>query len=100
MLKPVPAQRRARQNNPWGILAFAALFFFGGISLLFQREPIIAFQQSFRYARSGVTAISAHGAHILGLVAIGVAFVIVWLYFYLRRVQGRTRVVEHGRERI
>ncbi len=99
MLKPVPTQRVAWRNN-WEILAFAALFFFGGVSLLFQREPIIAFQQSFRYASSGVTGISAHGAHILGLIAIGVAFAIVWFYFYLRRVQARTRVVEHGHERI
>ena len=100
MVKPVPTQRMAQKNNPWEILVVAALFFFPGLALLFQREPIIAFQQSFRYAPSGATAISAHGAHIFGLLAIAVALVIVWLYFYLRRVLARTHVVEHGRERI
>jgi hypothetical protein len=84
MVKPVPTQRAPRQNNPWEILVVAALFFFPGLALLFQREPIIAFQQSFRYAPSGATAISAHGAHIFGLLAIAVALVVVWFYFRLR----------------
>ena len=62
----------------------AALFFFPGLALLFQREPIIAFQQSFRYAPSGATAISAHGAHVFGILAIAVSLVVVWFYFRLR----------------
>ena len=84
MVKSVPAQRRPRKNNPWEVLIVAALLFFPDLSLLFQREPIIAFQQSFRYAPSGVTGISAHGAHIFGLLAIAAALVLVWFYFRLR----------------
>ena len=84
MVKPVPAQRKPRKNNPWQVLVVAALFFFPGLALLFQRESIIAFQQSFRWAPSGVTALTPHGAHIFGLLAIAVAFGIVWFYFRLR----------------
>ena len=84
MVKPVPAQRRPRKNNPWEVLVVAALFFFPGLALLFQREPIIAFQQSFRWLPSGAIAMSPHGAHIFGLLAIAVALVIVWFYFRLR----------------
>jgi hypothetical protein len=84
MVKPVPAERTRRKNNPWEVLVVAALFFFPGLALLFQREPIIALQQSFRYAPSGATAISPHGAHIFGLLAIAVALLVVWFYFRLR----------------
>jgi hypothetical protein len=84
MVKPVLAQRKPRKNNPWEVLVVAALFFFPGLALLFQREPIIAFQQSFRWAPSGVTGLSPHGAHIFGLLAIAVAVVIMWFYFRLR----------------
>ena len=85
MQKPVRAQRTRRKNNPWEILVVAGLFFFPGVALLFQREPIIAFQQSFRWAPSGATALTPHGAHIFGGLAIAVALVIVWFYFRLRR---------------
>jgi hypothetical protein len=84
MVKSSPAPRKPRKNNPWEILIVAALFFFPGLSLLFQREPIIAFQQSFRWAPSGVTGMSPHGAHIFGLLAIAIALVTVWFYFRLR----------------
>jgi hypothetical protein len=97
MVKPVPTQRTPRKNNPWEILVIAALFFFPGLALLFQREPIIAFQQSFRYAPSGATAISAHGAHIFGLLAIAVALVVLWLYFRLR---SQIRRAENARIRM
>ena len=84
MVKPVSTQRTRRKNNPWEVLVVAGLFFFPGLALLFQREPIIAFQQSFRWAPSGVTALTPHGAHIFGLLAIAVALAIVWFYFRLR----------------
>jgi len=70
MVKPVPAQRKPRKNNPWEVL--------------FQREPIIAFQQSFRWLPSGAIAMSPHGAHVFGVLAIAVALVVVWFYFRLR----------------
>jgi hypothetical protein len=84
MVKSI-AQRKPRKNNPWEVLVVAALFFFPGVGLLFQREPIIAFQQSFRWAPSAATAMSPHGAHIFGLLAIAVGLAAVWFYFRLRR---------------
>jgi hypothetical protein len=93
MMRPIPAQRKPRKNNPWEVLVVAALFFFPGLALLFQREPIIAFQQSFRWAPSGATAMSPHGAHVFGVLAIAVAIVVVWFYFRLR---GRIRRDENA----
>jgi hypothetical protein len=84
MVRPIRTKRTRRKNNPWEVLVVAGLFFFPGLAFLFQSEPIIAFQQSFRWAPSGVTALTPHGAHIFGLLAIAVAFGIVWFYFRLR----------------
>lgn len=82
-----------------------ALFSFPGFFMLFHRGPLIAVQQVYRYTYllpSGVTAISEHGAHVFGALAIGVGVVFFWFYFYLRRVIARStpHVVEHGREEI
>ena len=63
----------------------AASFFFPGLFMLFHRGPLIAIQQNFRYAPSGVTAISEHGAHIFGILALAVAVALFAFYFYLRR---------------
>ena len=84
MVKMVPAPRKRRKNNPWEILVVAGLFFFPGLALLFQRKPIIALQQSFRWTPSIETVLTPRGAHLFGLGAVAVALVIVWLYFRLR----------------
>jgi hypothetical protein len=84
MLRSNRTQRKPRKNDPWEVLVVAALFFLPGVALLFQRDPIIAFQQSFRWLPSGAIAMSPHGGHIFGLLAIGVALVIVWFYIRLR----------------
>jgi hypothetical protein len=94
-----------RRDNPWEILIMAALFFFPGAFMLLHRGPLIAVQQGYRYSwlspsMEGVTAISEHGAHVLGGLAVGVGGALLWSYFYLRRVLARTHLVEHGRERI
>ncbi len=94
-----------RRDNPWEILVIAALFFFPGVFVLFQRGPLVAVQQGYRYtwlspSMEGVTAISEHGAHVFGGLAIGVGLSLLWLYCYLRRMLGRTHLVEHGHERI
>src|SRR5262245_66099753 len=83
-----------QQNNPWEILVVAALFFFPGVFMLLHRGPLFAVQQGYRYTWSspsmeGVTAISEHGAHVFGSLAVGVAVVFVWFYFYLRRALAR-----------
>ena len=93
------------KNNPWEVLVIAALFFCPGLFMLLQRGPLIAVQQTYRYSYllpSGVTAISEHGAHLFGALAMGVGVVLGWLYLYLRRVLTRSspHIVEHGRERM
>jgi hypothetical protein len=65
------------------------VIFFPGVAMIFQRGTVVAFQKSFRYLPSDVMVISEHCAHILGALAIVVSLVIVWFYFYLRRVIAR-----------
>jgi uncharacterized protein YjeT (DUF2065 family) len=89
MMKSSRRDRTRRKNNPWEVLVVASLFFFPGVVMFFQRGTVVAFQQSFRYAPSGVFALSEHGARIFGVLAIAVGFVIVWFYFYLRRAIAR-----------
>ena len=67
--------------------------------MLAQRGPLIAIQQSFHWVLpSSVTAISEHGAHVFGALAVGVGVVFAWFYFYLRRaiVRDQPHIVEHG----
>jgi hypothetical protein len=91
---------RRSKNNPWEILVIAALFFFPGLFLLAQRGPLIAIQQSFHWVLpSSVTAISEHGAHVFGILAVGVAVVFVWLYFCLRRAIARDHMIQKPRWR-
>ena len=99
MEKPTRAKPRARRNNPWEILALAALFFFPGLFMLFHDGAMIAIQQSFRWAPSRVTAVSEDGARMFGLLAIGVSAVCVWFYFYLRRAIARDKAIEKRRWR-
>jgi hypothetical protein len=99
MVKPTREQRRSK-NNPWEILVIAALFFFPGLFMLMQRGPLIAIQQTFHWALpSSVTAISEHGAHILGGLAVGVGGVFVWFYFYLCRAIARDHTIQKPRWR-
>jgi hypothetical protein len=103
-MKPTREKRRLK-NNPWELLVVGALFFFPGVFMLLQHGPLIAVQQVYRYTYllpSGVTAISEHGAHVFGALAIGVGVVFILFYFYLRRAMARStpHVVEHGREQI
>jgi hypothetical protein len=91
MMKPTSDERRSK-NNPWEVLVIAALFFFPGLFMLVHRGPLFAVQQGYKYTYllpGGVTAISEHGAHVFGSLAVGVAVIFVWFYFYLRRVIAR-----------
>src|ERR1700716_3268840 len=94
MVKPSRGAERRRKNNPWEILVVAALFFFPGVFMLLQHGPLIGIQQGFRYAPSTVSAISAHGAHVFGVLAVAVALAFVCFYFYLRRTIARDDTVE------
>jgi hypothetical protein len=94
MERPPRAEPRHPKNNPWEILVVGALFFFPGLLLMFQHGSAIAVQQSFRYAPSGVTAISEHGAHLLGGLAMLVGLACTCLYLYLRREIARDEVAD------
>jgi hypothetical protein len=72
---------------------------FPSVFMLLQRGTLVAFQQSFYHAPSGVTVLSEHGAHIFGTLAILVGFVLVWFYFYLRRVIARDEALQNPRWR-
>ena len=89
-----------RKNDPWEVLVVAGLFFFPGVFMIFQRGTAVAFQQSFHhYATSGFMVLSEHGAHVFGRLAILVAFVLVWFYFYLRRAIARDEALTKPRWR-
>ena len=77
----------------------AALFFLPGLFMLFHRGPLVAIQQSFRYAPSGVTAMSEHGTHIFGILAIAVALALLAFYFYLRGEIARDKTIRKRRWR-
>ena len=93
MVRPVSNEQRRTKNNPWEILVVAALFLLPGLFMIVHRGPLVGVQQSFRYAPSGVTAISEHGAHIFGILAIGVALALLAFYFYLRREIARDKTI-------
>src|SRR4051812_11905715 len=93
MIRPAPNEQRRTKNNPWEILVLAALFFVPGLFLLLHHGPLVGIQQSFRYARSSVTAISEHGAHIFGILAVAVALALLAFYFYLRREIARDKAI-------
>jgi len=99
MVRPAHNEQRRTKNNPWEILVVAALFFLPGLVMLFHRGPLVAVQQSFRYGPSGVTAISEHGAHIFGILAIAVALALLAFYFYLRREIARDKTIQKPRWR-
>ena len=85
MVKRTRTARKRRKNNPWEVLVVAALFFFPGLALLFQREPMITFQPSWHgLMTSSATGVTPQGARILGVLAIALALVMVWFYFRLR----------------
>ena len=95
-------EKRQLKNDPWEVLVVGAAFFFPGLLMLFAHGPMVGVQQGYRYDymlhSSAVAAISEHGAHIFGGLAMAVGVVFFWFYFYLRRLITRSRphLVEHG----
>jgi hypothetical protein len=73
----------AKRNNPWELLAIAALMFFPGLDMVLQTEPMGALPNTGRFRGFGMV-LSPKGAHIFGWIAIGVAVFFVGLYFYTR----------------
>jgi hypothetical protein len=97
MVSRAPNEQRRTKNDPWEILVVAALFLLPGLFMLFHRGPLVGIQQSFRYAPSAVTAISEHGAHTFGILAIAVALALLAFYFYLRREIARDKTIRKRR---
>ena len=95
----------AKRNNPWELLAIAALIFVPGILMLLQKKPMIRLPLGSGSWRDpgpmyGVEIISPSVAHIFGSLAILFSVLIVILYFWVRRTiarDPRPHVVEHGR---
>jgi len=79
-----------RANNPWQLLALAALVAVPGVMLLAQQHNLLLVAYS-RPTRRGITIITPGNAHILGLVIIAICCVLVFLYFHVRRDIARER---------
>src|SRR5438874_834135 len=97
----------AKRNNPWELLAMAALVFFPGLVMLAQTKPMIAFPLGSGSGRDhgpmyGVEIISPDVAHIFGVIALVFATMFVGLYIYMRRLLARStpHIVEHGHDPI
>ncbi|HEX8897820.1 MAG TPA: DUF2007 domain-containing protein [Chthoniobacterales bacterium] len=71
-------------DNPWQLLALAALIAIPGVMLLAQKYNLLLVGYQ-RPTRRGITIITPTDAHILGLVIIAISCFLVFLYFYVRR---------------
>ena len=76
--------RERSSNNPWQLLALAALVAIPGVMLLAQKYNLLLVAYR-RPSRFGTTIIPPTGAHILGLFVIAISCFLVFLYFYVRR---------------
>jgi hypothetical protein len=72
-----------KRNNPWELLAIAALFILPGVTLIFQGEPIIVVPHVGR-GDPFIESLSPAGAHIAGWCAVALGIFFVILYFYAR----------------
>lgn len=75
----------ATKEQSLGSVGGRRLIFLSRCSDAFSARHCARIQKSFRYAPSGVMALSEHSARIFGVLAVAVGLVIVWFYFYLRR---------------
>jgi len=82
-----------KRNNPWELLAIAALVFVPSIVMLLT-EPMIAFPEAYGSAadqrpRYAIEFISPGVAHVFGIIRVTFAFFIACFYFYTRRAIAR-----------
>lgn len=78
---PRECEQADSTNNPWELLVIAFLVLIPGIVLLLQERNLVIVP-SMR--RRGITVIPASDAHLLGILVIGGAFFLVFLFFYVR----------------
>lgn len=71
-------------DNPWQLLALAALVAVPGVMLLLQKYNLLLVAYN-RPTRRGTTIIPPTDAHILGLLILAIACFLVFLYVYVRR---------------
>jgi hypothetical protein len=86
----LPAQRAAT-NNPWELLAVAALLLLPGLMLLMQAHELILVAPGRRISRHSITVFSSTTAHVLGASVIAVALLLIVLFFFTRRAITRER---------
>jgi hypothetical protein len=84
-------QQRAPSNNPWELLAVAALLLLPGLMLLLQKGELILLAPDRRISRHSTTVLSATTTHVLGLSVMAVALLLIVLFFYTRRAIMRER---------
>ena len=93
-----------KRENPWELLAIAALVFFPGFIMLLQTKPLVAATQAFasaKYPLPGqlIEVISPKVAHVFGILAITFSALVVVLYCWMRQTivsNASPHVVEHG----
>ena len=81
------AEEKQNDNNPWQLLALAALIAIPGIALLVQKYGLVLVAYRRPTVR-GTTIIPPAYAHLLGFVVVAIACLLVFLYFYVRRDVG------------
>lgn len=82
----------AARNNPWELLAIAALLLLPGLLLLMQRHALILYAPGRRITRHSITVLSPTTAHLLGAFVISVALSLTLLFFWVRRAILREQV--------
>jgi Putative prokaryotic signal transducing protein len=81
-VEPREYEQAQGPNNPWELLVIALLVVIPGIALLLQKGNLVIVA-SMR--RRGITVMPPSDAHLLGMLVIGAAFFLVFLFFYVRR---------------
>jgi hypothetical protein len=84
----LPGQEKRQtlaRNNPWELLAIAALLLLPGLLLLMQRYAMILYAPGRRITRHSITVLSPTTAHLLGTLVISVAMSLTLLFFWVRR---------------
>ena len=88
----VAAEEGTPSNNPWELLAIAALIALPGALLLMQKHELIMAPPEERISRKFITVLSVTTTHLLGAVVIAAAILVTFVYFHVRRVLRREQV--------
>lgn len=83
-VEPREYEQAQGPNNPWELLVIALLVVIPGIVLLLQKGDLVIVAPMRRRGVS-VTVMPPSDAHLLGMLVIGAAVFLVFLFFYVRR---------------